>query len=114
MSGFALNKDGREIASMGMAVGDYLNNGLSICWSPISPTITKSLYHNDGDAELYRCWLPGGIAQITIPFVGWGDGFLDYDNDGWKDFFMINGHVYPAGRSARLGHDFCRTAAAVS
>jgi hypothetical protein len=36
-----------------------------------------------------------GVAQTTIPFVGWGDGFLDYDNDGWLDLFMVNGHVYP-------------------
>jgi len=36
-----------------------------------------------------------GLAQITIPFVGWGDGFIDYDNDGWLDLFMVNGHVYP-------------------
>jgi hypothetical protein len=34
------------------------------------------------------------VAQTTIPFVGWGDGFLDYDNDGWLDLFMVNGHVY--------------------
>jgi enediyne biosynthesis protein E4 len=36
-----------------------------------------------------------GIAQPSIPFVGFGDGFLDYDNDGWKDLLIINGHVYP-------------------
>jgi hypothetical protein len=36
-----------------------------------------------------------GIAQATIPFVSWGTRFLDYDNDGWKDIFVANGHVYP-------------------
>ena len=36
-----------------------------------------------------------GSREIAVPFVGWGDGFLDYDNDGWKDLMMINGHVYP-------------------
>jgi hypothetical protein len=36
-----------------------------------------------------------GVAQPTIPFVGWGDGFFDYDNDGWLDLFEVNGHVYP-------------------
>jgi hypothetical protein len=36
-----------------------------------------------------------GIAQTTIPFVGWGDAFIDYDNDGWLDLFTVNGHVYP-------------------
>jgi hypothetical protein len=33
--------------------------------------------------------------KISIPFLGWGDAFIDYDNDGWKDLLMVNGHVYP-------------------
>ena len=36
-----------------------------------------------------------GIAEISVPFLGWGDAFLDYDNDGWKDLMMADGHVYP-------------------
>ena len=36
-----------------------------------------------------------GVASPTYPFVGFGDGFLDYDNDGWKDLLFVNGHVYP-------------------
>jgi hypothetical protein len=36
-----------------------------------------------------------GIADITVPFLGWGTGFLDFDNDGWKDLFVANGHLYP-------------------
>jgi hypothetical protein len=36
-----------------------------------------------------------GIAQSSIPFVKFGDGFLDYDNDGWKDLLIVNGNVYP-------------------
>jgi hypothetical protein len=95
VSGFALNKDGREIASMGIAAGDYENNG------PIDFFVTdfgddyKVLYHNDGDASFTDVSYRAGIAQTTIPFVGWGDGFIDYDNDGWLDLFMVNGHVYP-------------------
>ena len=53
------------------------------------------LYRNDGDANFTDISYKAGIAQITIPFLGWGDGFLDYDNDGWKDLMFINGHVYP-------------------
>ena len=55
-----------------------------------------------------------GIAQIAVPFVGWGDGFLDYDNDGWKDMMMINGHVYPQVDEHDWGTTFARAAAAVS
>ncbi len=95
VSGFALNKDGREIASMGIAAGDYENNGLIDFFVTDFGDDYKVLYHNDGDASFTDVSYKAGIAQTTIPFVGWGDGFLDYDNDGWLDLFMVNGHVYP-------------------
>jgi hypothetical protein len=95
VSGFALNKDGREIASMGIAAGDYENNGLEDFFITDFGDDYKVLYHNDGDASFSDVSYKAGIAQTTIPFVGWGDGFLDFDNDGWLDLFMVNGHVYP-------------------
>jgi hypothetical protein len=97
-SGFALNDAGREIASMGIAAGDYENNGQVDFFVSDFGDDYKVLYRNDGTPGSpsftdvsYRT----GVAQPTIPFVGWGDGFLDYDNDGWLDLFMVNGHVYP-------------------
>ncbi|MGA7107543.1 MAG: CRTAC1 family protein [Terracidiphilus sp.] len=95
VSGFALNKDGREIASMGIAAGDYENNGLVDFFVTDFGDDYKVLYHNDGDASFTDVSYKAGVAQTTIPFVGWGDGFLDYDNDGWLDLFEVNGHVYP-------------------
>jgi len=95
VSGFALNKDGREIASMGIAAGDYENNGLLDFFITDFGDDYKVLYHNDGEAGFTDVSYDAGIAQTTIPFVGWGDGFVDYDNDGWLDLFMVNGHVYP-------------------
>jgi enediyne biosynthesis protein E4 len=95
ISGFALNKDGREIASMGIAAGDYENNGLIDFFVTDFGDDYKVLYHNDGDSSFTDLSYRAGIAQPTIPFVGWGDAFLDYDNDGWLDLFMVNGHVYP-------------------
>ncbi len=95
VSGFALNKDGREIASMGITAGDYENNGLIDFFVTDFGDDYKVLYHNDGDASFSDVSYKAGIAQTTIPFVGWGDGFLDYDNDGWLDLFEVNGHVYP-------------------
>ena len=95
VSGFALNKDGREIASMGIAAGDYENNGLISFFVTDFGDDYKVLYHNDGDASFTDVSYKAGLAQTTIPFVGWGDGFLDYDNDGWLDLFEVNGHVYP-------------------
>jgi hypothetical protein len=55
----------------------------------------KVLFHNDGNASFTDVSYKAGVGQLTIPFVGWGDGFLDYDNDGWLDLFMVDGHVYP-------------------
>jgi hypothetical protein len=95
VSGFALNSEGREIASMGLAVGDYMNNGLVDLLVTDFSDDYKALYHNDGDASFTDVGNIAGIVQTAVPFVGWGDGFLDYDNDGWKDLMMINGHVYP-------------------
>jgi hypothetical protein len=95
VSGFALNKDGREIASMGIAAGDYENNGQVDLFVTDFGDDYKVLFHNDGDASFSDVSYKAGIAQTTIPFVGWGDGFLDYDNDGWLDIFEADGHVYP-------------------
>jgi enediyne biosynthesis protein E4 len=95
VSGFALDFDGREIASMGLAVGDYLNTGRVDVLDTDFSDDYKALYRNDGDASFTDVAADAGIAQIAVPFVGWGDGMIDYDNDGWKDLMMINGHVYP-------------------
>ena len=95
VSGFALNNDGREIASMGLAVGDYMNNGLLDLLVTDFSDDYKALYRNDGDASFTDVASEADIAQIPVPFVGWGDGIIDYDNDGWKDLLMVNGHVYP-------------------
>jgi hypothetical protein len=95
VSGFALNKDGREIASMGLAVGDYRNNGmLDLLVTDFSDDY-KVLYRNDGDLTFADVSDQVGIAEVPVPFLGWGAGLIDYDNDGWKDIFMVNGHVYP-------------------
>jgi hypothetical protein len=95
ISGFALNGEGREIASMGLAVGDYMNNGLVDVLVTDFGDDYKALYHNDGNASFTDVAREAGIVKAAMPFVGWGDGLIDYDNDGWKDLMMINGHVYP-------------------
>ena len=96
MSAFAFNEDGREAASMGLGVGDYLNNGLLDFYVTVFSDDYNPLYHNDGGAAFTDISYKLGIAEPTIPFLGWGTCLLDYDNDGWKDIFVGNGHVYPA------------------
>jgi len=94
-SGFALNGDGRETAGMGLGVGDYRNNGLLDLLVTDFSDDYKVLYRNDGGGNFTDVSYQTGIAQDGIPFLGWAAGFLDFDNDGWKDILMINGHVYP-------------------
>jgi hypothetical protein len=96
VSGYALNENGRETASMGIAVGDYQNNGLVDLYNTTFSDDYDVLYRNDGDANFTDVSYQAGIAETTIPFLAWGDGFTDFDNDGWKDIFVANGHVYPA------------------
>ncbi len=99
VSGFALNKEGREIASMGLAVGDTQNKGLLDLLVTDFSDDYKVLYRNsgvsDGSVAFDDVSDQAGITQVSVPFLGWGAGLVDIDNDGWKDLFMVNGHVYP-------------------
>jgi enediyne biosynthesis protein E4 len=108
VSGFALNGDGREIAGMGLSVGDYENNGLLDLVVTDFSDDYKVLYHNDGNATFSDVSYDAGIAQDSIPFLGWGVGFLDYDNDGWKDIMMVNGHIYPQVDHSDWGTSFAQ------
>jgi enediyne biosynthesis protein E4 len=93
-SGYAVNHDGRETATMGIAVGDDRNVGrVDILDTDFSDDY-KVLYRNDGDLNFTDSSYEAGVAKDTIPFLSWGDGFIDYDNDGWKDIFIASGHVY--------------------
>jgi hypothetical protein len=94
-SGYALNGDGREVANMGIAAGDYENNGhLDLVNTTFSDDYDV-VFQNDGTGNFTDVSFKVGVGACTLPFVGFGDGFLDYDNDGWKDLLIVNGHVYP-------------------
>lgn len=94
-SGFALNQDARETASMGLGVGDYLNNGRVDLYTTTFSDDYKTLFRNDGDGNFSEITPQMGIAEVTYPFLSWGTEFIDYDNDGWKDIMSVSGHVYP-------------------
>jgi hypothetical protein len=95
ISGFALNDSGREQAAMGIGVGDYNRDGkVDLVITNFSDDY-NTLYRNDGDASFSDVSFQAGLAEATIPFLGWGTGFLDFDNDGLLDIFFANGHVYP-------------------
>jgi len=107
-TGFGLNEDGREVAAMGVAVGDYLNNGrLDFAISDFSDE-SKLLFRNQGKGGFNEVSMRSGIGKISIPFLGWGDGFLDYDNDGWLDLMFVNGHIYPAADRLDWGTSYAQ------
>jgi hypothetical protein len=99
-SGVAANEDGFEQANMGVALGDYLHSGrMSLLLSHFDNEYA-ALYHNEGGMNFTDVSIASGIARGTQGYVGWGDALVDFANDGWQDFFLVNGHVYPQVDSA--------------
>jgi hypothetical protein len=94
-SGFALNQQARETANMGLAAGDYLNNGFVDLYTTTFSDDYNTLFRNQGDADFTEVAPEAGIAQISYPFLSWATEFIDYDNDGWKDIMTANGHLLP-------------------
>jgi hypothetical protein len=80
---------------MGVAIGDYDNDGRDDIHVTNFADDSNLLYHNDGGGLFSDVSYPSGIGRPSIPFLGWGTSFLDYDNDGRLDLFVTNGHVYP-------------------
>src|SRR5580692_8138521 len=107
-SGFALNQDGQEVANMGMAIGDYRNNGLLDLYTGTFSDDYKPLFRNGGKAYYTEIAPEMSIAQFTYPFLTWSTEFIDYDNDGWKDIFAVNGHVYPQVDQHNFGTSFAQ------
>jgi hypothetical protein len=94
-SGVALNANGAAQANMGIALGDYLHTGLMSLFISHFDNEYAALYRNDGGMNFTDAAVASGIARATSGYVGWGDAFVDFSNDGWQDIFLVDGHVYP-------------------
>jgi enediyne biosynthesis protein E4 len=93
-AGCALSADGKPQAGMGVSAADYdLDGNLDIVKTNFAGD-TPSLYHNLGGATFEDATFTGGLGKHT-QYLGWGCGFFDFDNDGWPDILISNGHVYP-------------------
>ena len=102
-AGVALDPNGKALANMGVALGDYLHTGhFSIAITHFSDQYLE-LFRNDGDLNFTDVSYISRIAPSTIHSVGWGDAFYDIDNDGWLDLIAVNGHVYPQVDQANIG-----------
>jgi hypothetical protein len=96
LQGVALNDDGQAMGSMGVDFGDYDHKGLLDIYVTNFTEQSNNLYHNGGAEGSFKdVALSSKTGQPSYPYVKWGTGFIDFDNDGWLDIFVASGHVYP-------------------
>jgi len=92
LSQVAVDSDGRSFAGMGVDFADYNNDGWPDLFITDLANQRYALYQNNGDGTFNYSSFTTGLAQISMPHSGWGARFLDYDNDGWKDLLIAQGH----------------------
>jgi len=94
LRGVAFDENGKAMSGMGATAGDYDGDGwLDIFRSNFSDE-RETLYRNRGGGEFDDATVAAGISRNTR-YVGWGCGFFDFDNDGFPDLLLVNGHVFP-------------------
>ena len=93
-AGVAYNSEGRATASMGIAAGDYDNDGASDLFITNFSLEINSLFHNDSDGFYTMTTFDAGLADHSFSQLGFGTQFLDADNDGTLELFVANGHVW--------------------
>jgi hypothetical protein len=89
----AFGANGEATSAMGPIFGDYDNDG----WQDVfvSDMRYHRLFHNPGTEKFFLdTTVETGVAQVSGQYVAWGDGFFDFDNDGWKDIFIVNGGLH--------------------
>jgi len=94
-SGMAVNENGSEQGSMGVTLGDYDHDQRLDMFITNFDDDYNTLYHDDGKGSFTDVSYAAKVAAVSLPYVGWGTQFFDYDNDGWVDLLVVNGHVYP-------------------
>ncbi|XZE19065.1 CRTAC1 family protein [Pirellulaceae bacterium SH449] len=92
-AGAALSRSGYAQASMGIAAGDFDNNGTMDLHLTNFYGDTNTIYKNQGDLRFADVTRSTGIASPSKSVLGWGTVFVDFDQDGWLDLFVTNGHV---------------------
>jgi hypothetical protein len=92
-SGVAFTADGKGMSGMGTVFQDYDNDGRPDVLVTVLPREIYTLYHNEGGGNFNYASLEAGLGALTSMSSGWGVGLEDFDNDGWKDLFVAQGHV---------------------
>lgn len=109
LSGLGTNGDGYEQAYMGIAVGDYSRDGRADFFFTTFAGDNYTLHRNNGGLDFSDATLGAGLMAVTLPFLGWGTSFFDYDNDGWLDLFAANGHIFPQADPTSWGTSYLQT-----
>ena len=106
LAGVAYSEEGRAQAGMGLAAGDFDNDGDEDLYATNFSDDVNTLYANRGGGLFVDATAAAGLAGVVRPYLGWSTGFVDFDNDGWLDLFVANGHLYPqlAQLPAGLGY----------
>jgi hypothetical protein len=102
ISGAALSEDGKGQSSMGVAIGDYDHRGRSNIFVTNFSDEYNAFYRHEKGFTFTDVSYATQTGRASQPYVGWGCGFFDYDNDGWLDLLVANGHVYPQLATAKL------------
>ena len=95
LTGIALSGEGMQLGNMGVDWGDYDHSGRLSFFVTHFEDQPNSLYRNMGPKGFDDVSWTSGVGQPSYPYVGWGTGFFDMNNDTWLDIFVANGHVYP-------------------
>ena len=92
-AGVALSEEGRAYSGMGANLGDFDNDGyLDIVITNFQDQ-TNSLYHNGQSGFFNEVSFAKGIGEKSLRYLAWGVDFVDFNNDGWLDLFVANGHL---------------------
>jgi hypothetical protein len=102
-AGVALSEDGSEQGSMGVALADYNSDGRVDLFITNFSEEYNALYRAERDTNFTDASFASKTAPSSLPYVGWGTAFFDYDNDGWPDILVVNGHVYPQLEDVKMG-----------